>query len=193
MGRRINPYVFISIPRTGTHSVRAALGVRKRGKHNHRPARIMRGRLSRTHWSNSVVFTFVRNPYDRLVSFFRFHKTVYNRMSAARQKHYRGNFHQWVDAGCPHHFRRGLGDPLRMWSYILDAQGNSLVDFVGRTETLSADLVKLGKLLDVTPAAPQRLNPSHRQANYRMYYDAKTRKLAERICERDADLFGYTF
>jgi hypothetical protein len=98
-----------------------------------------------------------------------------------------------VARGCPNHFKASLGDPIQMWSYLLDDQGNLMVDFVGRVETFNADFKKLCAKLGVAHRVLVHANKSKRLSNYRLYYDAQTRELADQICARDGKLFDYTF
>lgn len=186
-------HLFVSIPRTGTNSVRKSLGIRRASRTNHRTAQHLREDFGERVWEQRFTFTFVRNPYDRLLSYFRYCKTIDARMPPHWRKHYAGNFKQWVAAGCSHHFHDALGAPTAMWPYLLDENGKVMVDFVGRVENFSVDFRRLCRELGTCPKRLVHINQSRRVTNYRSYYDKKTRELAEQICGRDAEVFGYKF
>jgi len=187
-------HMFISIPRTGTNSVRKSLGIKKLGITNHRTARFLRDHVGAKRWESMLVFSFVRNPYDRLVSYFRFCKTIWKNLSVNQRAPYEGNFKQWVARGCPSHFSKtGLETPIHMWNYLLDDDGQLLTDYVGKVESFNKDFKTLCTKLGAKPKKLVHINNSLRIRNYRSYYDEGTRKLAEQICGKDAELFGYVF
>ena len=152
------------------------------------------------------VFSFVRNPWDRLVSTFFYlmrggRAPVDQRRRDTILKKYNGNFRDFVldienwidikeedsiypDKYIPH-FRP-------QYEYICDPDGVCLVDFIGRVETLADDFQELCGLLSVENAKLKRKNKtSHKK--YFKYYDAETRDIVARFYARDIELFDYQF
>lgn len=152
------------------------------------------------------VFTFVRNPWDRLVStFFYFMRggraPVDQRRRDTIFNKYNGNFRNFVldienwinikeedsiypDKYIPH-FRP-------QYEYICDADGNCLVDFIGKVETLDNDFQRLCAVLSVERANLKRKNKtSHKK--YFKYYDDETRTIVARYYAKDIELFQYQF
>jgi hypothetical protein len=152
------------------------------------------------------VFTFVRNPWDRLVSTFYYimrggRAPVDQRRRDIILHKYNGNFkvfvldiENWINIqeedsiypdGYIPHFRP-------QYEYICDADGTFLVDFIGKIETLDNDFQSLCDLLAVGRVKLKRKNKtSHKK--YFKYYDDETRAIVARYYSRDIELFQYQF
>jgi len=154
-------------------------------------------------------FTFVRNPYDRCVSEFFYANKGHLKRDIPRKRA------PWVETPrtrfsipkkdvSPTAFSNYLVEyALRTKSYdshracqshfILDENGNSLVDFIGKYENLKEDLVKIINILKINKCVDDL---PHRYKNL-VEYDASkylTPKNKELICnifEKDFELFGY--
>ncbi len=152
------------------------------------------------------VFTFVRNPWDRLVSTFFYimrggRAPVDQRRRDTILHKYKGNFKEFVldienwinikeedsiypDKYIPH-FRP-------QYEYICDLDGTCLVDFIGKIETLDNDFQELCAVLSVERANLKRKNKtSHKK--YFKYYDDETRTIVARYYAKDIELFQYQF
>lgn len=125
-------WVFIHIPKTGGTSVRSALGMGARPYHV--TAKDMWQKYP--DWTSKFSFAFVRNPWDRLVSWV--HRTS-----------------TWP----PDRFDQlGLEPQV---DYILDEDGKPLVDFIGRFESLADDFNTIcGHLGIPTPNCATSIDPS---------------------------------
>src|ERR1700676_1205404 len=62
------PWIFIHVQKTGGNAVRSALGMSVNDAHKHLFARELRGIYGGAAWDSRFKFAFVRNPWDRLVS-----------------------------------------------------------------------------------------------------------------------------
>jgi hypothetical protein len=82
-------------------------------------------------WDRMFRVCFVRNPFDRLLSVYSYHKqTLYKRFPEAVEA---GSFESWLRMG-------GTGSAKKsMKRFLEDDEGNQMVDFVGRYETLLPD------------------------------------------------------
>jgi hypothetical protein len=135
-------------------------------------------------------FAFVRNPWSMLVSDFTM-RTRGIAPSLARQ--WNGDvvrFQKWVST------RSNIPQLNR----LLDADGNLAVDFIGRFENIRADFrTVLERINDIHPLPPEKhwrlplRNPTNNSKHYSEYYDAKTKKLVEKVFKKDIDYFGYTY
>ena len=76
-------------------------------------------------------------------------------------------------------------------SFVTDINGNSLVDFIGRFETLEVDFAKVCSKLKISATLPC-LNRS-RHADYRSCYNDKTIDLLAQCSREDIKYFGYNF
>lgn len=181
---------FVSIPRTGTRSVRAALGDNLTIWADHATASAIRNVTGQGQWGAAFKFGFVRNPFDRLVSWFSLCRGAF--------PEYGTDFHDWVSRGMPHHWGKPTSaiftkDPFSLCGYLHDEAGHLMVDFVGRYENFGADLQRIAALLGRKLTSIPHLNASGRSKDYRTYYDAKTRLLVEKRTANDLAAFDYKF
>jgi len=152
------------------------------------------------------VFSFVRNPWDRLVSTFFYimrggQAPIDQRRRDLYLKKYGGSFEKfvldianWIDIkendsiyndGYIPHFRP-------RYEYTHDENGNCLVDFIGKVEDNVSDFKKLCRNLSVNAARLPRKNKSfHRK--YWKYYNSKTRAVVAEYYTRDVASFSYRF
>lgn len=146
-------------------------------------------------------FSFVRNPYDRLVSCY--YSKINPRIVGIDQEPHAGvalrpgmSFREFTEAVCmiPDeksnvHFR---SQHLTLYDY--GADGGSLVDFIGRFENMEEDFSQVAQRLGVDPNLPHS-NPSKRreQRDYRGYYDEKLARMVGERYRADCELFGYSF
>lgn len=144
---------------------------------------------------------FVRNPWDRLLSAYTF--LVQGRDTSARDNRFaRAHLARHADFRA---FVRELGEPgtrdvvmrydhfrpQRHWICMPGEAGHAM-DFLGRFETMQADLARLFERLDRPAPAPK----SSRTSNHRPYteeYDDETRAIAADLYAGDIALLGYGF
>jgi len=190
--------IFVHIQKTGGSSVRQALHMAQHDADKHRFASELRAGYGEACWRSYFKFAFVRNPWDRLVSWWRmiernaatgrpmngFQRFVLSRADSFEE------FLTHCDAEYPDHdgskwiFRNQV-------DYISDADG-IIVDFVGRFERLQADFAVVCSRLGVPTAAMPHLNRSgHR--HYSEYYSQATSALVAARFARDIAAFGYSF
>ncbi len=199
-------FIAIHIPKTGGSSVGAALGI---ASSSHWTAADYKRALG-DDFSSFFRFAFARNPWDRFLSnyhYARMEESLFH--SAASPEKARGGKHGDYDLlrtaslrDCARLLVDGkLGTaptttkahwrPQHEW--ILDPQGNPIVDFVGRLESIQADFQTVAARLGIPVGLP-RLNRSVPWRNsYQEAFDAETRALVGRFYARDAELFGYEF
>lgn len=200
--------MFIHIPKCAGVAIAVALekvmGVRRIGPHGKaRDLFLPTGKLDR---ETFFVFSFVRNPWDRLVSTFFYimgggRAPIDQQRRERHLKKYRGSFEKfvldianWIDIkedesiyrdGHIPHFRP-------QYEYIYDENGNCLVDFIGRVENLDSDFNELCNKLSVDGAKLAKKNKSfHRK--YWKYYNSETRAVVAEYYARDIECFSYRF
>ena len=181
--------VFIHIPRTGGMSIR-------RG--------VFAGDYTGPYfgsfppeWYCLFKFGFVRNPFDRLVSAWQL-LTVgsdYLRTSDPRPAMSLRQFLEIatdesityeISARTFECFVRHHTIPQTHPFNCLDE-----ADFIGRFETLERDFQLLCDNLGIAQRLPHLNRTSHRE--YRAYFDAETRSIAERFYHDDLERLGYHF
>ena len=134
-------------------------------------------------WDNCFKFTFVRNPYDRLVSFYEFSRSA--RKDPKSVQYGRpdpGTFEEWLDTE----------KPLGQLHYIADKDNNILMDYVGHVESIQKDVFFLCLKLRCLPFKLPKLNTSNRKP-YQEYYTPEMRKKVEDIYGEEIERLGYSF
>lgn len=181
-------WAFVHVPRTGGSSIRHALerigGVRG-GLRKHVPAREIR-RL----YPDIMMFGFVRNPWDRLVSLYSY-LAQNERTSKLYGGRLSGTFRAWlmadrmVDAS-QRGFWGDLPPPRQPQSWWLDG-----CDEIGRFERLPAAFHKIMRKVGRRTVL-HRSNRSH-HGDYRQYYDDETRQAVAEWHAADIERWGYVF
>ena len=202
---RKHRFIFVAIPKTGTHSVRRALrehlapdDLEQVGlfvkrllpyqelaamQHGHISLSQLRPHLGAEAFGAYFKFAFVRNPFDRFISYCAF----VTRETAEFEHDPRGVMRQILHERPTDHV---LFAPQH--SFLTDEHGELLSDAIGRVETMQADYDRFAARLGFPSTQLARVNSS-RRGNYRAYYDKQLADGVSELYRRDLDLFGYTF
>ena len=155
------------------------------------------GHVSADDWERWFTFAFVRNPYDRLLSEYRYS----HRERPAREW---PSFRSWV---LEHFPKPGWSDPYNhvrpQVDYIYSTDGVQLVDFVGRFERISQDWPVICDRLGIEVPLPHRnrtrtlpgVFPTLRRFLWSSIgwdaYDADTREFVRKYYANDFEAFDY--
>jgi hypothetical protein len=201
----LHKFIFVAIPKTGTHAVRQALRqhmgpndmeqvglfVQKkfpvpdlaRLRHGHLSLEQVRPYLPPEEFTRFFKFAFVRNPFDRFVSYCAFITRVegqFEREPKEVMRHFIAN-PPW---------RHILFQPQH--SFIVGADGALVTDYVGRVEEMQKSYDKICERIGI-PATPlEKVNTSRRES-YQDYYDQDLIDGVARLYQKDLELFGYEF
>jgi len=161
------------------------------------------GHVSRQDFTRFFKFSFVRNPWSRILSEYRYRNYFHHR-----------SFRDFVLNKLP---SPGWDDKYRhvmpQYDMLHDRQGNLLVDFVGRFESLQQDFDQVCQRLDISRSELPHRNRSDkksrdlkRQVRNLLYmhgenqlrrmqdfYDDETRKAVAEYYRKDIEAFGYNF
>ena len=209
-------FIFIHVGKTGGMSMRKTLGPfceePERFKMRRPPKEIdgkpnrMRGvwetlllhakakdgqkELPREVFEGYFKFAFVRNPWDLQVSMYHFvlREPTAPRHNAVKACGTFDRFVEWV-AATPDPYPRGITKLQR--DMLTDKDGNLLVDFVGRYESLNEDFARVCRRLGLTLDLPHLNRSSH--SDYRSYYNERTKAIVDECFRADIELFGYAF
>jgi chondroitin 4-sulfotransferase 11 len=182
-------FIFIHIPKTGGSSIVQAL---LKSDSRHIPvSEYLRANPQK--FRRYFKFSFVRNPFDRLVSSFHFLKSGgMNPQDSAWAKENLSSIpdfpsfvNEWLSVESADnwiHF-------MPQYQFLCDHTGALRVDFVGRFESLETDFELVGERLGVDAGLPWKNKGDHKL--YGDYYDASMKEKVADIYQRDFELFGY--
>lgn len=202
-------YIFVHIPKTGGMSVSRALAGRKDSNvSTHTPLWMLRDNVR----GNKPVFTFVRNPWSRMASLYRFlcQKTFMRTDNYDKQKVIKAGFKAWL---MEHEFfmmedDRPVGEPWIMPGFRkLDDPslyppmqrrpqcwwlGDATNVIIGRTENLEEDFTTITRKLNIKyPHLLKRINATKGSDDWkRIYCPASWDFVAEHFAP-DIERFGY--
>ena len=210
-GRR---YIFVHIPKTGGTALSLALEARAMKddiligdtpKAVRRRARVKNMQASGRLWKHSrisdiqglvcdeelvnfFVFTLVRNPWDRMVSYYHW----------LREERFQ---HPAVIVAKAHGFSEFLNHRQTVQAsggdqfghYVTDQQGVDRCNLFARIENLQQDLAPLEAHLGFSLAQIDRVNTSQRDRDYRRYFSDDDADLVANLWAADIQRFGYAF
>jgi len=198
-------YVFVAVPKTGTHAVRQALrphmgagdmeqvglfvkrqfpipDLAKVG-HGHISLEQLRKFMDPAKFAEYFKFAFVRNPFDRFISYCSFITRERGGFKTDPQKV----------------MRRVLANPpsehVLFWpqnTFLVDGEGKLLTDYVGRVETMQQSFEFIASKIGVPVVQLDKVNATERSA-YRDYYDQELIDGVAKLYADDLRLFEYDF
>ena len=161
------------------------------------------GFIEREEFDGLFRFSFVRNPFERIVSEYRYRNYFHHR-----------SFRDFVLHKLP---EPGWDDKYRhvmpQYDMLHDPDGRLMVDYVGRFETLQRDFDEVCKRLGIENSSLPHRNPSDkksrnlkrkvrnalflngegRKKHWTEFYDQRTLDAVTRLYEKDIEAFGYRF
>ena len=193
-------FLFVHIPKTAGNSIQSVLrdysedelvalrseqdGVERFGLRNprykikkHSTLAEYRAALGETQFGNLYKFTCVRNPWDRMVSYYF---TPRQNTAAWDRKKFRTIIVKALSAAEYLGLNQDKEDPFQNVNYIM------------RFENLVDDFRIVCRALDISPATLPQYNRSNRE-HYSSYYDDELRELVRARFAAEIERFGYTF
>lgn len=185
--------LFFHIPKTGGTSIEASLGWKFRQKKIDTTESFVRWKLPKIKhwmpykvrnlvgedvWEESYKFSFVRNPWDRIVSFFhwdRDHRKFCHLCTPFSEYAF-----DFIDGKRTHHLS------------CIEWLGDVNLDFIGRFENMQEDY---NYVCDQIGAEKKELPHIHqsRRRHYSYYYDDNLRDLVAEKWKKDIEIFGYEY
>ena len=171
------------------------------------------GHMSEQQFGEYFKFSFVRNPWARMVSEFKYRQGL-------GEQAYQGKFKDFLFKRFPLPSadnyalaKDGYRHVLPQWQFLYDEKGEQLVDFIGKFENLQGDFNRVCQRLQIpeqtlphnnrnlATGLRQRLLQKVRQQlpmlankrHYSAYYDNESQALIGRLYEKDIALFDYQF
>lgn len=187
--------IFVHIPKCAGVSVcRSLFGDYGAG---HYPISVFQEVFEPPLFDSYFKFAFVRNPWDRLLSAYRFlRRGGFNetdrrwaRRHLAPYRDFREFVHGWVtpdNIASWIHFRPQV-------DFLSLANGKSGMDFVGRYEQLHTDFRRVCERLGVDNRLLHLNSYERSDEDYRAAYDTETRAIVAEVYRRDIAALAYCF
>lgn len=173
--------IYIHTPRTGGYSVTKALNLAgcEMDALTDKHMDVHRMKTIIPKWDEYFKFSFVRNPYDRLISIY-FHRT--QNIKTSRYLKYK-NFHAFIK-----NYKKHLWELMPQCDKFDDS-----MDFIGRFENFEEDYQKVCDLAKIKNCLLERKINKSSHKHYREYYTSKTQKIVEKIYKKDLEAYHYAF
>lgn len=185
--------IFIHIPKSAGVSVNRELFGNLGGAH--RSVRTYKRVFGPVTFKKYFKFTFVRNPYSRLLSAYRFLKRggfcdvdkQWSEENLGQFNSFREFVHGWLTDESVltyNHFRP-------QFMYLCDRSFEPEVDFIGHFETLDQDFKKVCQTLNISRKLKKYNEDPEKEDHWTSFYTEKERKKVYDIYRKDFELFGY--
>tara|TARA_B100001109_G_C18753171_1_gene422392 strand:+ start:83 stop:640 length:558 start_codon:yes stop_codon:yes gene_type:complete len=175
-------FIFIHIPKNAGTSIRNSFDIHGydkrvvRRRYPHYICSEIKDYCGDDVWNEFYKFSVVRNPYERMVSYYHFHKSEQYKYPATAQKM---GFGEWLE--------RGLDNRLciTQTNYL-----NEDIDYIIRYENLQDDFNIVCDNINIERYVLPNYNTSQHD-NYTQYYNSKEKEIVKDIFSEDFENFGY--
>lgn len=210
-------FVYLHIPKTGGMSIGSTLNYLTGVDERYEGFKIHHDDLTQDILENYFVFTFVRNPWDRLYSQYKFRNFIHTQYSFDYfANNHSDVFHTQFNVENIENIPKRL-DMTNMkvrsdwyaefvhlpsqYQYIHGRYNDGLdklpyINYIGRFENLQSDFNKVCKLLGLSKAKlpyKNEANPFAIKRNYREVYNSDTIETVKRTFIDDVKYFNYEF
>ncbi|MFY0694267.1 MAG: sulfotransferase family 2 domain-containing protein [Lentibacter algarum] len=132
-------------------------------------------------------FAAVRNPYDHMVSYYKF-------IQQNRQGSWYKKAQNWSFSDAVSYFeKRNNIQPVNQTSWLVDRNGEFIVDRILFFESISEDFHKLADFLELEGSHKMPHHNVTIRSDYRDYYNNDLKLRVEALYKSDFDNFGYQF
>ena len=188
--------IFVHVPKTGGKSISSELyGTGLHEGFGHASAGFYQDLFGAISYHGYFSFAFVRNPWDRVYSAFRFgraggfgFKMGQELKKTIGHMDFNTFVKEWLNG-------RDLSPYVifrPQYNFLCDEQGRILIKRVCRFERFDEEYAYLRKRLGLGESL-QHVNPSESGGRYTDVYDDESREIVGRIYARDIALFNYGF
>jgi len=196
---------YVDIPRTGSTSLRTALGEqfgRPHGKWNtvgeavpqpqivpdHLTAEAMRSILTPFVWQRIFTFSIVRHPSERIYSFFQYRK----RCKQIPDNWQFGDYLQALEEpSLTVSTWNGRLDRMTQKSFLFDRSGTCLVKFVGRAEDRQRCIDKIANSIGSSSLNLKQINSSANRKTHCKIFTPDTSRVIAKLFAEDFEYFSY--
>lgn len=152
--------------------------------HGHLSVEQVRPVLGEQIFNEYLKFAFVRNPFDRFISYCAFMSRKNGQFESNPQA-----FMRFIIRDRPP-LQHLLFRP--QFEMLCDAEGRLAMDRIGHVETMQADYESICAQIGIPSQVLEQVNASQHR-HFAEYYDDELRELVATMYARDLELFGYRF
>ncbi len=196
--------VFVHIPKNAGSSIGKILPD-DCNVYRHHPAKHAKSILGAEAYDEHFTFAFVRNPWDRLVSLYHFTKAQVCRRSKKWKDKAALNKNDYILAMLNNDFSGFVKELVKQdttisihghavgWQqkeWVME-DGEIIVDFIGRFETLEKDMNEVRDVLNINKKLPFLNKTKHKK--YTSYYDVEIKNLVSNAYKDDIEMFKYKY
>lgn len=192
--------IFIHIPRTGGTSIEKAILNNRSGWWGiHAPSKHLNASIAKKiyqpYWGDYFKFSFVRNPWDRMVSLLKYGKfygvelgvegelLIDKYLKKFNKVEYDTRFFNLKQ------FENFKQKPQSVYMNILGEE----MDFIGRFENLQEDFNNVCDLIKVNSQKLENLEKSPQRGEYSSYYNHINKSIIKNKYLLDIEEFNYSF
>jgi len=188
--------IFIHVPKAAGTSINTALYGRTLGHYSALEIRETFPRL----YERAFKFSLVRNPWDRILSAYRFAKQggtdsmgVY--MPEQYQRPEFDTFERFLNDWLTQQDLKSIDFIFRpQYIFVCDMNGRMILDFLGKTETIESDLLNVSGKIGKRIYAGKANSTNNTMDDYRFAYkSSKMIDLVYALYQEDVDKFDYQF
>ncbi len=178
-------FIFIHIPKNAGTSIRNSFDIKGYDKqvvskrYPHSTCSEIKEYCGEKVWNEYYKFAFIRNPFDRLVSFYHFHKSDQYKHKIGRERAFNQSFKEWV-------MNTNDKNVTHSQCYYL----NDEINFIGRYENLQIDFNKVCKATKITKYTLPHFNKSQHES-WQHYYDQELQDFVYKRYRLDFNRFNY--
>jgi len=181
-------FVFIHINKTGGTSVISIIGKSFR---KHLTVKDVIKYVGQKKWDNVYKFAVIRNPWDRVVSQYKF-RTKTNKSNMEENPI---SFKEWVTKvfkeNDPYYFGKRPQMYIPQVDWLKNKDGKIDIDKIIRFENLNQEFKIVADHLGINNTLPH-LNAT-KKANYHDFYDEETKDIVSNWFREDIETFNYNF
>lgn len=146
-------------------------------------------------WDSYFKFGFIRNPWDRMMSSYRYLiENIKNRKNPNPKNV--EIYETFRDKPIKDFImEKSVGDPTL--KYLCDKNGNLMVDYLGKFETLQRDIKSIIARIDPNIEDCQwslpHINKTKKTQHYSEFYDSESKEKVRSVCWKTIELGDYKF
>jgi len=188
--------IFVHIPKAAGISISFSLYGRKTG--DHRTIGDYKLSLSKKEFDQAFKFTFVRNPWDRVLSAYSYLKQggrnkndqKYAHENLSRFKSFEEFVINWLN-------RANVESELHFkpqYRFLTTCSSKPEIDYIGRFEKLNRDYQQIRQNLGIGDELKNYNNfQKESDSDYRKYYNDRTKEIVRKVYWEDIEMLEYSF